>query len=101
MARKETPATEGGPRATVMVGLPAALTSPDPARDIPCEAATVGEALRAAVSQAPRYAARIFYGRRLLVAVTLNGRLLPPDAALDTPLSDGDRVEVMLPVAGG
>lgn len=101
MARKETAATEGGPRPTVTVGLPAALTSPDPARDIPCEAATAGEALRAAVGQAPRYAARIFYGRRLLVAVTLNGRLLPPDAALDTPLSDGDRVEVMLPVAGG
>ena len=27
--------------------------------------------------------------------MTLNGRLLPPDAALGTPLSDGDRVEVM------
>lgn len=85
----------------VTVGLPAALTSPHPARDVSCEAATVGEALRAVVAQAPQYEQRIFYGDRLLVVVTLNGRHVPPVGVLETALSAGDRVDVMLPVAGG
>ena len=62
----------------ITVGLPAALTSPQPARDVACEASTVGEALRAVVEQAPQYEQRIFYGDRLLVVVTLNGKHLPP-----------------------
>ena len=55
----------------ITVGLPAALTSPQPARDVACEASTVDEALRAVVEQAPQYEQRIFYGDRLLVVVTL------------------------------
>ena len=85
----------------VTVGLPAALTSPSPARDVACDAATVGQALRAVVAQAPQYEQRIFYGERLLVVVTLNGKHVPPDAVLDKELSAGDRVDIMLPVAGG
>lgn len=85
----------------VTVGLPAPLTSPHPARDVTCEASTVGEALRAVVAQAPQYEQRIFYGERLLVVVTLNGRHVPPGGVLDTELAAGDRVEIMLPVAGG
>ena len=54
----------------ITVGLPAALTAPHPARDVACEASTVGEALRAVVAQAPQYEQRIFYGDRLLVVVT-------------------------------
>jgi molybdopterin converting factor small subunit len=85
----------------VQVSLPAALTSPEPAAVLACEAATVADALRAAVAQAPRYAQRIFFNDRLLVSVVLNGRLLEPAAALATALAVGDTVEVMPPVAGG
>jgi len=86
---------------SVHVTLPAALTSPEPAVILDCEAGTVAEALRAAVAQAPRYAQRIFFNDRLLVSVVLNGRHLAPAAAQATPLTDGDRLEVMPPVAGG
>jgi sulfur carrier protein ThiS len=85
----------------ITVGLPAALTSPHPARDVACEASTVVEALRAVVEQAPQYQQRIFYGDRLLVVVTLNGRHLPPGQVKETGLSAGDRLDVLLPVAGG
>jgi sulfur carrier protein ThiS len=85
----------------ITVGLPAALTAPQPARDVSCEATTVGEALRAVVDQAPQYAQRIFYGDRLLVVVTLNGKHLPPATVNDTRLTAGDHVEILLPVAGG
>lgn len=85
----------------VQVTLPAALTSPEPAVVLDCDAGTVVEALRAAVAQAPRYAQRIFFKDRLLVSVVLNGRHLAPAAAQNTPLAAGDRLEVMPPVAGG
>jgi sulfur carrier protein ThiS len=85
----------------ITVGLPAALTSPHPARDIACEASTVVEALRAVVEQAPQYEQRIFYGDRLLVVVTLNGKHLPPATVRETGLAAGDHVELLLPVAGG
>ena len=86
---------------SITVGLPAPLTAPEPPRDFVCEAVTVAEALRRIVEEAPRYEQRIFYGDRLLVVVTLNGRHLPPAGVGDTPLADGDRVDVLLPVAGG
>ena len=86
---------------SVQVTLPAALTSPEPAVVLDCDAGTVAEALRAAVAQAPRYAQRIFFKDRLLVSIVLNGRHLAPAAALATTLAAGDRVEVMPPVAGG
>jgi molybdopterin converting factor small subunit len=86
---------------SVQVALPAALTSPEPAVVLDCDAGTVAEALRAAVAQAPRYAQRIFFNDRLLVSVVVNGRHLAPAAALATALAAGDRVEVMPPVAGG
>jgi len=83
------------------VHLPASLTSPDPAHDVACEAATVGEALLAVVARAPRYEQRIFYGDRLLVTVALNGRHLPPAEVRATPVAPGDRIDVLPPVAGG
>ena len=85
----------------VTVGLPASLTAPGAARDHVCEAATVGEALRALVAQAPQLAARIFYGDRLLVVVTLNGRQLSPAGVQEKSLSTGDRLDLLIPVAGG
>ena len=88
-------------RSSVQVAFPAALTSPEPPLVLDCLADTVGEALRAAVAQAPRYAQRIFFNDRLLVSVVLNGRHLAPVTALATALAAGDTVEVMPPVAGG
>jgi sulfur carrier protein ThiS len=85
----------------ITVGLPAALTSPNPPRDVACEASTVAEALRTVVEQAPQYEQRIFYGDRLLVVVTLNGHHLPPGQVQQTGLSTGDRLDILLPVAGG
>ena len=85
----------------ITVGLPAALTSPQPARVMACEASTVVEALRAVVEQAPRYEQRIFYGDRLLVVVTLNGHHLPPGKVKETGLTTGDRLDILPPVAGG
>jgi molybdopterin converting factor small subunit len=91
----------GGHVPAITVGLPAALTSPQPARDVHCEASTVDEALRAVVEQAPQFEQRIFYGDRLLVVLTLNGKHLPPATARETELAAGDRVDILLPVAGG
>jgi thiamine biosynthesis protein ThiS len=85
----------------VTVGLPVELTAPHPARDVICDAATVGQALRAVVTQAPQYEQRIFSGERLLVAVTLNGEHVPPRDVQGKELSAGDRVDIMSPVAGG
>lgn len=85
----------------ITVGLPAALTAPHPARDVACEASTVEEALRSVVERSPQYLQRIFYGDRLLVVVTLNGRHLPPSKVKETGLTAGDRLDVLLPVAGG
>ena len=86
---------------SVQVILPAALTSPEPAVVLDCDGGTVAEALRAAVVQAPRYGQRIFFNDRLLVSIVLNGRHLAPAEAQSTPLADGDRVDVLPPVAGG
>jgi molybdopterin converting factor small subunit len=86
---------------TVTVNLPAALTSPEPPLDLVCVAGTVEDALHAVVVQAPRYAQRIFYKRRPLVTIVLNGRHLAPSAALATVTADGDRLQLMPPVAGG
>jgi len=85
----------------VTVCLPAALTSPDPPLELTCAAGTVGDALHAVVAQAPRYAPRILYKQRPLVSIVLNGRHLAPSAALATETSDGDRLQLMPPVAGG
>lgn len=85
----------------ITVGLPASLTAPDPAQDYALEAATVDEALRALVDQAPQYAQRVFYRGRLLVVVTLNGTQLQPGRVKETELSAGDRLDILLPVAGG
>jgi molybdopterin converting factor small subunit len=85
----------------ITVGLPAALTAPHPSADHVVDAATVGEALHALVNDAPQYRPRIFYGKRLLVVVALNGVQLAPGGVLETALSAGDRLDVLLPVAGG
>ena len=87
--------------ADVHVTLPVAITSPEPPWELECSADDVGGALRAAAAQAPRFAQRLFFKDRLLVGVIVNGRHVPPRGALAHRLADGDRVEVLPPVAGG
>ncbi len=53
------------------------------------------------MAQAPHLEQRIFYGDRLLVVVTLNGRHLPPAQVKVTKLAAGDRLDILMPVAGG
>lgn len=86
---------------SIIVRLTAALTAPEAAQEIACEATTVRDALLAVVAQAPQYEQRIFYGDRLLVTVAVNGRHVPPANAAAAPLAMGDRVDVLPPVAGG
>jgi molybdopterin converting factor small subunit len=85
----------------VTVRLPAALTSPEPATELRCEARTVGEALLAVAAERPRFGQRLFYGDRLLVTVAVNGRHLDPSEAKAAELAAGDRIDVLAPVAGG
>jgi molybdopterin converting factor small subunit len=87
--------------ATIRISLPATLTSPEAPTTVDCEGTTVDEALHDLVARSPRYAQRVFYNDRLLVSVVLNGGHLSPMAAKDTPLRDGDLLELVTPVAGG
>jgi molybdopterin converting factor small subunit len=86
---------------SVTVGLPPALLGAQQGSTVVCNAGTVGEALRQLAERRPQQASRIFYGERLLVVVTLNGKHLSPLKVLDTELLEGDRIDLLLPVAGG
>jgi molybdopterin converting factor small subunit len=86
---------------SVQISLPSTLTSPEPPTTMECDGATVAEALRHVAAQSPRYGQRIFYNDRLLVSVVLNGGHLSPVVAQETELHDGDRLELVTPVAGG
>jgi len=88
-----------GPR--VQVALPASLTAPGAAEELPCEAGTVSDLLDAVAAARPALAGRLLYEGRPLVSVILNGVVLAAQAAMATPLADGDRVELVPPVAGG
>ncbi|HTX71098.1 MAG TPA: MoaD/ThiS family protein [Thermoleophilia bacterium] len=83
------------------IGLPPAFTAAHQPTGVACDAASVGSALRRLAEEHPQYASRIFYGERLLVVVTLNGRYLVPSEVMGTTLADGDRIDLLLPVAGG
>jgi molybdopterin converting factor small subunit len=91
----------GGLVPSVTVGLPPAFLGAHQEPTTVCDAGTVGAALRQLADQRPQYASRIFYGERLLVVVTLNGKHLKPTGVLDTELAEGDRIDLLLPVAGG
>jgi sulfur carrier protein ThiS len=86
---------------SVTIGMAPALLGANQQPDVICDADTVGGALRQLVEKRPQNASRIFYGERLLVVVTLNGKHLPPANVLDKELVEGDRIDLLLPVAGG
>ncbi len=86
---------------SVTISLPPAFFGAHQEPTAVCDADTVGAALRQLVETRPQHASRIFYGERLLVVVTLNGKHLVPTRVLDTELAEGDRIDLLLPVAGG
>ena len=86
---------------SVTVRLPPAFLGAHQESTAVCDADTVGAALRQLVERRPQHASRIFYGERLLVVVTLNGKHLAPTKVLGTELAEGDRIDLLLPVAGG
>lgn len=90
-----------GSPARVRVVLPASLTAPGPAEEVGCEAATVRELLDAVAAARPGLAGRLLYEARPLVTVAVNGTVLPARTAMARALADGDRVELVPPVAGG
>ena len=94
-------AEPGTARARVHVVLPAALTAPGPAEELTCEAATVDALLDAVAGLRPALAGRLHYEGRPLVTVAVNGTVLPAQTAMARALADGDRVELVPPVAGG
>ena len=66
--------------------------------------ATVGEVLRSLVTRFPRLEEAIWYPDGSLaghVAVILNGRDIRHLSAVDTPVSNDDRLDVFPPVGGG
>lgn len=85
----------------VIIGMPPSLAGTPREVPVRCEAATVGAALRRLAEDRPDSASRLYYGERLVVVVTLNGRYLPPAQIDGTGLADGDRIDLFLPVAGG
>jgi molybdopterin converting factor small subunit len=85
----------------VEVALPASLTAPAAAEDVRCEASTVRDLLDAVAAARPVLAGRLLFEGRPLVSVILNGVFLAPRAMMATELADGDRVELLPPVAGG
>ena len=86
---------------SVTVHLPATLSAPHPPQEVACEGATLRAALEHLTRQLPWTDVRVFYQGRLLVTVSRNGRGLRPSEALATPLADGDRLDLIPPVAGG
>jgi sulfur-carrier protein len=67
-----------------------------------CEGMDVREALADCVAREPRLKTRIFReDGSIWVGVFLNGRNIRQAGGLDSPLSDGDQIRLLPPIAGG
>lgn len=90
--------------ATVYVTMPLALAGKDAPERVEAHGATVGEALRDCVAQHPRMESRIFRtDGKPWVGIAVNGRatFAGGKLGLDEPVTDGDEIKLMPPVAGG
>jgi molybdopterin synthase sulfur carrier subunit len=88
--------------AHVFMKLPVGLTGASQPSRLECDGATVGEALADCVEKVPRLHTRVFReDGSLWVGVFLNGRNIRQIGGLQTPLSEGDELRVLPPIAGG
>jgi molybdopterin synthase sulfur carrier subunit len=84
------------------VKLPVGMVTASGAREVECEAATVGEALQQAIVLEPRLKPRIFReDGRMWAGVFLNARNINALDGVDTALNDGDKLAVVPPIHGG
>ena len=88
--------------ATAFVKLPVGMTTADGRREVECRGDTVREVIDQAISAEPRMRLRIFReDGRMYAGVFLNGRNINAFAGMDSPVSDGDKLTVLPPIAGG
>lgn len=88
--------------AKAMMKLPPGISGRDGPRTMECQGRDVAEALADCVAREPRFKGRIFReDGTVWVGVFLNGRNVRQIAGLETPLSDGDEIRLLPPIAGG
>jgi len=81
--------------------LPIGITYPEPSTEVPCEGATVGEAIADVLVKEPRLEPRIYKDGQVWVGIFLNGRNVRSLQGMDTPISEGDKLMLVPPIPGG
>ena len=88
--------------AKAVMKLPPGISGKDGPRTMECEGRTVAEALADCAVREPRFKERIFQeDGTVWVGVFLNGRNVRQTGGLEQPLSDGDEIRLLPPIAGG
>jgi molybdopterin synthase sulfur carrier subunit len=87
--------------AKVRVRLPLGVTYPEPQKDLECEGATVEDVVKAAIAAEPRLEPRIYKDGKLYVGVFVNDRNMRNLGGFEAPVTDGDVIRIMPPIAGG
>lgn len=86
----------------VLVKLPIGLVGAEGPERMECEGTTLGEVLEDCARRAPHLRPKIFRDDGgLWVAIAVNGRSLPQQGVLETPLAEDDEIALLPPIAGG
>jgi molybdopterin synthase sulfur carrier subunit len=88
--------------ASVLVKLSASLMFPAGQADVECQGSTVREVIEDCCASRAQLAGRLFSDDgKQLVGIFLNGRSIRQLSGLDSPVSDGDEIRFLPPIAGG